>query len=734
MARTVNRPGKYFLLLYVSLLVITLIPTIVLGSLAIDQVTKGIHRELQRSNSAVLNAIQRTVDGRLLRIQNDFILIQNNRNFAANFTPAQSIGESIFYLRETQQVLSDMVAANQLLHSIVIYFPANNRILTNTTTSVFDAYPNAPLLFPDGEEIPDEGVRTIIDDIRLNTHVDVYPFFRRDPRFGDTVNAVTVMNIRIAALTAILRELRFSPDVVLDIVDENGIQVTSTHRAEVAATAFTIEAIPSDFFRFSYRAVIPRSFFDDRTRPISRFIVIMSIVLTAVDGIVAYGISRGLYHPVSRVMNAIIQPGSQSDIDQSSEFTYIQAAVNSYLNTNTRLKTLIEQERDPISFNLLRNLFEHSSISRESLEKSLAIIGISIDHDHFTVLAVESVEPDMVAELLPRLLQCTVRETVNETAASFELSAVPAAMQRNRFHVLLMSNVSSARHQSIIRQFAEGLIEKLSRRLETNFVGSLGPSEPRVHLVSISYREANAALDQKFFRSTDGPILDYVDTLSRSKSFLFPEVEISRIIKMTFSHDPSGIDAQLEVMFSLFETYTLSERAIKSVVNHLLFVLATQLRERIEELSDVFQNGNALISELEQMTSVGSLKTWLRSLLFHTANVVHKNLSRYSIQVETAIDFIKRNYMNPISLPDVADALNISSQHLSKIFKDETGHNYIDFLNGMRLERAYALVVDTDLLIKEIASRTGFSNSQYLIKRFKAKYRVTPSQLRLGAR
>ncbi len=623
-----------------------------------------------------------------------------------------------------------MVSANQLLHSIVIYFPANNRILTNTTTSVFDTYPNAPLLFPDGEEIPDGGVRTIIDDIRLNTHVDVYPFFRRNPLFGDTVNAVTVMNIRIASLTAILEELRFSPDVILDIVDENGTQVASTHGTEVASEAFTIEEIRSDFFNFSYRSLIPRSFFDDRIRPISRFIVIMGIILTAVNGIVAYGISRRLYHPVSRIMNAIIKPGSQSDIDQRSEFAYIQEAVNSYINTNTRLRTFIEQERDPISFNLLRNLFEQSIISRESLEKSLDIIGITIDHDHFTVLAVESVEPDMVAELLPRLLRLTVRETVNETAESFELSAILAAIQNNRFHILLMSDLSLVRHQSTVREFAEGLIEKLSRRLETNFVGSLGPSEQRVHFVSISYREANAALDQKFFRSADVPILDYVDTLSHSKSFLFPEVEISRIIEVTFSNDTSGIDAQLEVMFSLFESHTLSESAIKSVVNHLIFVLATKLRERKEELSDVFQNADELISELEHITSVGSLKTWLRSLLFHTANAVHENLSRYSIQVETAMDFIQRNYMNLISLSDVADALNISSQYLSKIFKDETGYNYIDFLNEIRLERAYALVVDTDLLIKEIASRTGFSNSQYLIKRFKAKYGVTPSHVR----
>lgn len=148
-------------------------------------------------------------------------------------------------------------------------------------------------------------------------------------------------------------------------------------------------------------------------------------------------------------------------------------------------------------------------------------------------------------------------------------------------------------------------------------------------------------------------------------------------------------------------------------------------------MSNSFGDFNELISELENITSAVSLKIWLRSLLFRTAGSVHENLSRYSIQVETAIDFIRHNYMNLISLSDVADSLNISSQYLSKIFKDEVGCKYIDFLNEVRLERAYALVVDTDLLIKDIALRTGFSNSQYFIRRFKARYRVTPSRLRL---
>lgn len=730
MARKATRPGQYFLLLYASLLAITLIPTIVLGSLAIDQVTKGIQRELQRSNSTVLSTIQRTVDDQLLLIQNDFILIANNRNFAASFAPAQSIGESIFYLREVQQILSDMVAANQLLHSIVIYFPANNRILTNTTTSVLDNYPNAALLFPDDNTIPDRGVQTIINDGRLNTQVDVYSFFRRDPLFGDTINAITVMNIRIASLTAILEELRFSPDVMLDIVDQRGVQVASTHGSEAALSAFTIEEHRSEFFGFSYRALIPRSFFDDRTEPIARLIVIMSIVLTVANGIIAYGISRRLYHPVSRIMDSIIKPGPSPDIDQRSEFAYIQQAVDSYISTNTRLRTLIDQERDPISFHLLKNLFEHGVSSRESLEKSLDIVGITIDHEHFTVLALEPVETDMVAELLPRLLRLTVRETANDIAQAFALTAIPAAVQNDRFYLLLMSDLAAAQHRSTVREFARQLIEQLSQRLATSFVGSLGPSEQRVSLVPISYREANAALDQKFFRSADGPILEYVDTLSHSDSFLFPEVEILRIIEITLSNDIAGIEAQLEVIFALFQSHRLSEAAIKLVIHHLIFVLAAKLQDRTEELGQVFQNGSELIAELENITSVGSLKTWVRNLLLRIATAVHKNRSRYSIQVETAVRFIKANYMKPISLSGVADTLNISSQHLSKIFKDETGYNYIDFLNETRLEQAHALVVTTDLLVKEIALQTGFSNSQYLIKRFKAKYGVTPSQLR----
>ena len=732
MIKKINRPGKYFVLLYLSLLVITLIPTIILGGLAVDQVTRGIHRQLKLSNSTMLDTIRSTVDSQLLQIQNNFILIKNNRNFRMNFTPIESIGESIFYLRETQQILSNMVSANRLLHSIVIYFPKNNRILTNTTTSLFDAYPNSSHLFSNGEENPDGNgsVRTIIDDIRLNTLIDVYSFFRRNPLFGDTVNAVTVMNIRVDSLAAVLEELRFSPDIILDIINKNGVQVASTHKAETASETFTVEEIHSEFFNFSYRALIPRSFFDSRIEPISRLIVIMSMVLIAVNGIVAYGISRGLYNPVSKIMNAFIKIGSQSDIDQRHEFTYIQQAVNGYIDSNMRLRMFIDQERDPISFHLLRNLFEHSIISRESLEKSLEIIGIDINHDHFTVLAVESFDSDIAAESLPQFLRFIMREIANETAESLEISAIPAAVQNNRFHILLMSDLSSARHQSTVRQFAEVLIDKLSRRLEAQFVGSLGSSEHKVHLVSISYREANTALDQKFFRSDDGPILDYVDTLSYSESFFFPEVELLRIVVITFSNDRSAIDAQLEVMFSLFTIHRLSESAVKSIINHLIFILNAKIQERIT-MSNSFGDFNELISELENITSAVSLKIWLRSLLFRTASSVHENLSPYSIQVETAIDFIRHNYMNLISLSDVADSLNISSQYLSKIFKDEVGCKYIDFLNEVRLERAYALVVDTDLLIKDIALRTGFSNSQYFIRRFKARYRVTPSRLRL---
>ena len=95
-------------------------------------------------------------------------------------------------------------------------------------------------------------------------------------------------------------------------------------------------------------------------------------------------------------------------------------------------------------------------------------------------------------------------------------------------------------------------------------------------------------------------------------------------------------------------------------------------------------------------------------------------------------DYIKRNILNQdISLNSVADSFYLSPNYLSKIFKDETNINFIDYLVETRLEMSKELLMSGKLSIEEISSVVGYSSSQYFIRKFKTRYGKTPKQYQI---
>ena len=89
-----------------------------------------------------------------------------------------------------------------------------------------------------------------------------------------------------------------------------------------------------------------------------------------------------------------------------------------------------------------------------------------------------------------------------------------------------------------------------------------------------------------------------------------------------------------------------------------------------------------------------------------------------------------------IGLEQVAEYLNLSTFYLSKLFKEEKGCNFIAYVTDLRLEKAKKLLVDSSLIIKEIAQNVGYNDQNYFSKAFKQKYGLSPSEFRdsLGER
>lgn len=91
-----------------------------------------------------------------------------------------------------------------------------------------------------------------------------------------------------------------------------------------------------------------------------------------------------------------------------------------------------------------------------------------------------------------------------------------------------------------------------------------------------------------------------------------------------------------------------------------------------------------------------------------------------------AISYMKENYARNINLKDVADELYISTWYLSKQLRKETGKNFVDILNEIRISEAKKLLADPKNRVYNVVEMVGFSNSSYFIRLFKKLVGVTP--------
>jgi YesN/AraC family two-component response regulator len=95
-----------------------------------------------------------------------------------------------------------------------------------------------------------------------------------------------------------------------------------------------------------------------------------------------------------------------------------------------------------------------------------------------------------------------------------------------------------------------------------------------------------------------------------------------------------------------------------------------------------------------------------------------------------ALDFIKKNYMNKISLTDVAQVSNISPSYFSKVFKEEMGMNFNNYLNELRVNMSKRLLLDDSIPLVDVAFMTGFEDQSYFSKVFKKVTGSSPGKYR----
>lgn len=110
--------------------------------------------------------------------------------------------------------------------------------------------------------------------------------------------------------------------------------------------------------------------------------------------------------------------------------------------------------------------------------------------------------------------------------------------------------------------------------------------------------------------------------------------------------------------------------------------------------------------------------------------MVYHNVMR----LRPALDYIEKNSGEKIYIETLSDMITVSPDYFTKMFKDSIGKTPIDYINGIRVNRALRLLSETDIPVNEIAEKSGFSNPNYFHKIFKQYMTTSPLAYRKSNR
>lgn len=272
---------------------------------------------------------------------------------------------------------------------------------------------------------------------------------------------------------------------------------------------------------------------------------------------------------------------------------------------------------------------------------------------------------------------------------------------------------------------AEALLERLSEKLDCGLRIGVGKIYGRFDMLSASYEESLKAL--RYLQGSG--VMHFMDITARvaEAGSEYPEYKEKLLLQRVAAGDAAeSINAFSCIFDWLKQEYGDQPLKIKNKLLELVFL--------VNHMSWEYEpaGGNAEDGYLEEMLSISdleALRLWCKKRLKNVIDQINSYRDyKAGGLTKRAREYIKANYSKSITLEDVAREINISPQYLSKLFKEETGENFIDYLTGIRIRIAKNLLESNELSIKEICYSTGYSDPNYFSRIFKKIVGATPTE------
>lgn len=193
-----------------------------------------------------------------------------------------------------------------------------------------------------------------------------------------------------------------------------------------------------------------------------------------------------------------------------------------------------------------------------------------------------------------------------------------------------------------------------------------------------------------------------------------------------------GMTREYSARFFSWMKETYPDALIDAKLKCLEFVLrAEKLSYESGGMTYRFLRRSDYLPAIMNCEGFDELEIWFESKICEAArNVTVKKEEKLGSLVEEAKQYIAENYSKDISLDEVSGKVDVSPYYFTRLFKEETGETFLEYLTRLRIDSAKELMKDPSVSIKDICTRVGYADPNYFSRIFKKSEGKTPTEYR----
>lgn len=750
--------NSVFFKFLISFIAVSLIPILSLGLLCYFVFERSIQKEVNKYNEVLLQSSAEGVEQKLYEIKR--MTYQNSLSIKLE-------GDNYLKINEVASLLSRIKNTNQYIDEIYVYYSQLDKVVNSDGLYDADYYFSRNKFL----DIPNEqwvsvlkgrndfqvfGTERVEVNGQLQHKVMILTSF---PLYNDTLNGTLVVWVDEEALRSLIQLSNVNYGMSrMFIVDQSNKLITMSHQDESEwnkissilprpdkllneqgigeqfiqdkGEQWSILAISSKVTKWTYVVATPTEAITSRAKYVRNITFVVCFILLGIGLALSYIISQNLYRPIGQLINHF---GTLKDKvpdamkkQKMNEFSIINHYFQNFMQQNSELLSKISSSSVLIRDYCVQSLLlgKNDSQSRLFTQEILD----SFQFPNFTVVVVDCEES---SSLFSGKLEPTMMKLLELNGD--RMSGVLTKITEKRYSILV--NFSDENE-------LKGMLGSLGTAVATTSINPMGQIviigvgnlHKHISYINRAFEEAVLSLDYRYIGShcqviyyREAVIDEHADAL-----IYFPIDIEQQLIACTITGDMDGVNQAIDQIMNRNAPSMMTVKLAKAIYRELFGTvqkIAVQGKLVLKDLS---------ISEaleqpiLHQFKTIQEFKAYLQDMFIPLSEVFISKKESGNLKLKKEmIQFIEDHLSEELSLDRISSSFQINPKYASRFFKDQTGSNFVDYVNQLRVNKAKELMSEhPELKIGEIAEQVGFLSLNTFINTFKKCEKMTPGQFK----